>query len=71
MLRSSLRPRMNSRAVAVLIATPMAATQITVPATIGSGAAKRRIASQAMAPMAISSTAALSSAARIELRRKP
>ena len=60
---------MNIRAVAVLIAMPMAATQITVAGVDGLGPAKRRTASQTMAPTAISSSSALASDARIELRR--
>ena len=71
MFRSSLLPFMNIRAVAVLMTMPMAATIITGPVWIGSGVAKRRMASQAMAPTAISSRAALPSEARMVPLRSP
>ncbi len=71
MFRSSLEPFMNIRAVAVLMTMPMPATIITGPVWIGCGSAKRRTASQAMAPTATSSTTALVSEARIVPLRRP
>ena len=71
MLRSFSRPRMNISAVPPLTSTPTPATQNTIPVATGSGACRRWTASQAMAPMATSSSMALASAARIELRRRP
>ena len=71
MLRSSSRPRMNIRAVPPLTSTPTPATQNTMPVATASGACNRWTASSAMAPMATSSSMALASAARIELRLSP
>jgi len=48
MFRSRLRPVMNRRAVAALIAIPTAATTITVPLDTGPGSSKRLMASVAM-----------------------
>ena len=62
---------MNISAVTVLIAMPMAATIITNPVLIGWGSSRRRIASSEIAPKATSSSAALASAANIELDFSP
>ena len=71
MLRSVLRPRMNSSAVAPLTTIPAAATAIIVPPATGCGSPRRRNVSTRIAPSAISSSEALASAARIELLLKP
>ena len=71
MLRSSLRPLMNSQAVKPFTRMPIPATIITVRLATGSGLAKRHTASHAIAPQAKISRIALPSAARIELPRKP
>ena len=70
-LMSSLRPRRNIRAVAVLIAMPTAATQITVVSATGSGRPRRCTASHRIMPTATSSSTALNSEARMELRLRP
>ncbi len=67
MLRSCLRPRMNSSAVAVLMTTPIPATTIIVLPSTSAGTMKRRSVSIRIAPSATSSSPALASAARIEL----
>ena len=56
-------PRMKSRAVIVLMMTPIAATAITVGPATGSGARRRWIASQRIAPQAVSKSTALARAA--------
>ena len=66
MLMSRLRPDMNSSAVSPLMTTPIAATTTTSWPATGCGSAKRRIASQAMAPVTTSSSTALASEAMIE-----
>jgi hypothetical protein len=48
-----------------------AATTITVGAATGGGSAKRRTASQTIAPVTIKRIAAFTSAARIDAERKP
>ena len=70
-LRSDLRPDMKSSAVAPLIAMPTSATQMTVISATGSGLPSRCTASHTMAPTATSSSAALASDTRIELRLRP
>jgi hypothetical protein len=62
---------MNIKAVAPLIATPIAATQIIVMPTTRSGCTSRRIASQESAPVTASKMIAFASAAKIEERRNP
>jgi len=63
MLASLWLPRMNRRAVAVLITTPMAATTTMVSPITGAGSLKRRTASQKIAPQAANSSTALANAA--------
>ena len=62
---------MNIRAVAVLIAMPMAATTITPVVATGCGSISRRTASTEIAPSASSNSPVLASAARIELAFRP
>jgi hypothetical protein len=62
---------MKSSAVAVLIAMPISATQMTVISATGSGLPRRCTASHTMAPTASSSSPALASETRIELRFRP
>ena len=70
MLRSSLRRRTNSSAVTVLMTMPTPATQIIVQPSGSTGFMRRSIVSNRIAPMAIISSAALASAARmVELFR--
>ncbi len=71
MLRSPLRPDMNSRAVKPFTSTPPAATAITVTPAVGAGCMNRITASQAMPPVTSISTMALDSAARIVEPRRP
>jgi hypothetical protein len=52
-------------------AIPIVATITTVMPATGAGSKKRRTASNAMAQIAISRKIALSSAARIDERRRP
>ena len=70
-LMSPLAPERNISAVAVLIAMPIAATQITVVSATGSGCARRWTASHRIMPTASSSSMALASEARMEVRFKP
>ena len=71
MLMSFSRPLKNSRAVAVLMITPTAATATTVSPGTSAGSEKRSTASQAMAPTATSRTSPFSSAARMVEPRQP
>ena len=71
MLMSLWRPDMNINAVAPLMTMPITATTITVISATGSGSPNRRTASQTIPPTATSSRTALTSEARMELRRRP
>lgn len=70
-LRSPLRPLLNSHTVIPFTATPTSPTMTMTKPPAGSGWIRRRIASQAIAPVAISSRMALASADRIDERRRP
>ena len=71
MLRSPFCPAISSHADRPLATMAMAATAITVHPATSPGSDSRRTASQAIAPVAISSSTALTSADRIEAERKP
>src|SRR5438132_314564 len=71
LLRSPLRPDMNIKAVAVLIAIPSSETQMTVRAATSAGLLKRRRASHAMAPTETRRKIALNNAARMDVPRSP
>ena len=65
-LMSDLSPRLSSHAETPLTTTASAATTIMVVEATGCGSLKRRIASQAMAPVATSRITPLAKADRIE-----